>query len=155
MRRTLHFDDLSEVLNDVRKMQTLPHRSAGNWTLAQVCKHLTDTIHGSINGLLLSGPRWRRVLFGRRILAWTLKNGIPPGVTLDSKLTPPPDCEFDVSLRQLERAIERYSAYRGRLQPHPVFGQLNRETWNRLHCFHCAHHLSFIVPTEFNSQQET
>jgi hypothetical protein len=148
MRRKLHFDKLSEVLEDIRTMHACDHRSAGNWTLAQVCKHLADTIHGSIDGLLLKGHRLRRVLLGRRILAWTLKHGIPQGVTLDPKLNPPTDCDFDISFVELERAMERYRAYRGRLRPHPVFGRLSRKDWDRLHCFHCAHHLSFIVPDE-------
>ena len=86
-RRTLHFENLSEVLDDVRKMHALTHRSAGNWTLAQVCKHLANTVHGSIDGLLLGSHRLRRLLLCRRILTWTLKHGIPPGVTLDPKLS--------------------------------------------------------------------
>ena len=147
-RRVLHFDNLSQVLDDVCKMHACAHRSAGHWTLAQVYKHLANTFHGSIDGLLLGGHRLRRLLFGRRILAWTLKHGIPPGVTLDPRLNPPADCDFDTSFVELERSVAKYSAYRGRLKPHPVFGRLNRASWDRLHCFHCAHHLSFIVPDE-------
>jgi hypothetical protein len=88
------------------------------------------------------------VFFGRRILAWTLKHGIPAGVTLDPKLNPPSDCDFDASFDELKCAMERYTAHRGRLKPHPIFGRLNRNDWDRLHCFHCAHHLSFIIPDE-------
>jgi hypothetical protein len=147
-RRKLHFDDLSEVLEDVRRMHAREHRFAGNWTLAQVCKHLANTFHGSIDGLLLGGHRLRRVLLGRRILAWSLKHGIPPGVTLDPRLNPPADCDYVTSFCELERALERYKAHKCRLKPHPIFGRLNRRDWDRLHCFHCAHHLSFIVPEE-------
>lgn len=146
-RRPLHFDDLSDVLSDAWTMAGRPHRSLGNWTLAQVCKHLADTIDGSIDGIRLGGHRLRRVLLGRRILAWTYRHGIPPGVTLDPKLNPPSDCAFESAYVDLEHAIARYRDFQGRLKPHPVFGRLKREEWDRLHCFHCAHHLSFIVAT--------
>ena len=145
-RRKLHFDDFDEVLDDVRRMRAGPHFSAGNWSLAQVCKHLADTIHGSIDGIRLGGHRLRRIFLGRRILAWSLKHGIPSGITVDPRLTPPSDCELNKSVCELEAAIERYQGHRGRLQPHPIFGRLNRKDWDRLHWFHCAHHLSHIVP---------
>lgn len=144
-RRTLHFENLSEVLIDVQTMQSRSHQSLGNWTLAQVCRHLADTINGSIDGIRLGGHRLRRIFLGRRILVWTLKNGIPPGVTLDTKLNPPPDCQFDSSFLELKLAVDRYANHRGPLKPHPIFGHLNRKDWDRLHCFHCAHHLSFVV----------
>lgn len=147
-RRKLHFDDFSQVLQDVRQMRDCEHNSAGNWTLAQVCKHLADTIHGSIDGIRLGGHRLRRLLLGRRILAWTIKHGIPSGVTLDPKLNPPANCNFETALGELERAMARYQAHQGPLKPHPIFGRLNRKDWDRLHCFHCAHHLGFIVPAD-------
>ncbi len=147
-RRKLHFDNFFEVLDDIRNMRDCAHSCAGNWTLAQACKHLADTFHGSIDGIRLGGHRLRRIFLGRRILAWSLKHGIPPGITVDPRLTPPPDCEFNQSFRQLESAIERYRAHRGRLQPHPIFGRLSRKDWDRLHCFHCAHHLSFLIVDE-------
>jgi len=150
VRRKLHYGDFDEILDDVRRMQSRPHCNLGQWTLAQACKHLADTFHASIDGIKLGGHRLRRLLLGRKILGWTFKNGIPPGVTVDEKLTPPPGCDIEKSLRELEVAIRRYRAHTGKLRPHPIFGRLSRPEWDRLHCFHCAHHLSFIVeaPTE-------
>lgn len=146
-RRTLHFDDLSQVLADAQTMSRRPHQSVGNWTLAQVCKHLADTIHGSVDGIRLGQHTLRRIFLGRVILRWTYKNGIPPGVTLDPRLNPPPDCDFENAFAELQRAVSRYAAYTGRLKPHPIFGRLRRKAWDELHCFHCAHHLSHIVPS--------
>jgi len=145
-RRTLHFETLDDILADVRAMAACPHSSAGNWTLAQVCKHLAGTFHGSIDGLLLSGPRLRRIFLGRVILSWTYKHGIPPGITLDPKLNPPFECDLECCIDELSRAIDRYRMHKGGLRPHPIFGRLRRKAWDRLHCFHCAHHLSHIVP---------
>lgn len=99
-----------------------------------------------MDGIRLGGHRLRRVIFGRRILAWSIKHGIPAGITVDPKLNPPEDCNLDSSVRELELAMDRYSKYRGRLKAHPIFGRLDREHWDQLHCLHCAHHLSHIVP---------
>lgn len=107
--------------------------------------HLADTFHASIDGIQLSGHRLRRFFLGRKILMWTLKNGIPAGVTVDKKLTPSAACQLTTTFPELEKAIRRYEAHTGALKPHPIFGKLCRADWDRLHCFHCAHHLSFIV----------
>jgi len=124
------------------------HRTVGQWTLAQVCRHLADTINGSMDGFDLRRHRFKRFFLGKRLLRWTYRHGIPPGYTIDPRLTPPPNVRLDEALDAMERAVERYRTYRGRLRAHPLFGDLSREMWGRLHCFHSAHHLSFVIPTD-------
>ena len=146
-RRVLTFATLPGVLVEVRSLAGRPHQTVGNWTLAQVCRHLADTIDGSIDGLDLSRHRFKRFFLSKRLLRYTYRHGIPPGYTIDPKLNPPSDVTFDESVAALERAVARYQSYEGRLRPHPLFGDLSREMWDRLHCFHGAHHLSFVVPS--------
>lgn len=147
MRRVLTFRDLGEILPEVRRL--IPaHRTVGRWTLAQICRHLADTINGSMDGLDLRRHRFKRFFLSKRLLRWTYQNGIPPGYTIDPKLTPPPEVILGEALAALERAIERYRSYRGRLCAHPLFGDLSREMWDELHCFHGAHHLSFVISTD-------
>jgi nitrite reductase (NO-forming)/hydroxylamine reductase len=43
--------------------------------------------------------------------------------------------------------LARYLQHDGRLHAHPLFGNMPRETWDRVHCVHCAHHLSFVIPS--------
>lgn len=131
------------------------HRSMGNWSLAQVVWHIAETFQGSMDGFLLGGHRLRRIFLGRRILSWTFKNGIPRNITLDVKLNPPPDVDLESALSKLRKAVDRYEKHTGRLRPHPVFGRLNRKDWDRLHCFHCAHHLSFLVPEDAEGMPAT
>lgn len=126
-------------------MQARAHHILGNWTLAQVCKHLADSINGSIDGVDLRRHRFKRWFIAKRMLAWTLKNGIPPGITVDPNLTPPPGVDMATALAELQGAIRRYQSHRGKLRPHPLFGRMDRPIWDRLHCVHCAHHLSFIT----------
>jgi hypothetical protein len=143
--RTLVFADLSEVMPEVRRLLS-GHRTLRNWTLAQVCRHLADTINASMDGFDLRRHRFKRCLFSRPLLAVTYRYGIPRGYTVDPKLTPPPDADMTQALADLEAAIRRYAAHRGEPQPHPLFGRLSRPGWDRLHCFHCAHHLRFVLP---------
>ncbi len=98
-----------------------------------------------MDGLDLSRHRFKRWFMAKRMLAWTFENGIPRNVTVDPRITPPGEVDLASALAELVRAVDRYKAFHGRLKAHPLFGRMDRPTWDRLHCVHCAHHLSFIV----------
>jgi len=101
-----------------------------------------------MDGLDLRRHRFKRFFLSKRLLRYTYRYGISPGYTVDPKLTPPPNVKLDESLSALERALERYRSYCRRLYAHPLFGDLSREMWDQLHCFHGAHHLSFVISTD-------
>ena len=124
------------------------YRSVGNWTLAQVCEHLAGSINGSIDGFDLRRHRIKRALFARPLLWYTFRFGIPSGYTVDPALTPPDDAGLDGAITGLREALARYQQHDGPLSPHPLFGKLSRAMWNRMQCFHCAHHLRFVWPSE-------
>lgn len=145
--RLLSFVTISDILTDVRTIGS-NHRALGNWSLAQTCKHLADTIQASMDGFDLSRHRFKRWFLARRLLTYTYAHGIPKGYTVDARLTPPAGVDLEAAMAELERAVARYRDHRGRLHPHPLFGRLSREGWDRLHCFHAAHHLRLIVPAD-------
>ncbi len=132
---------------EVERLQA-GHRSVGNWTLAQVCKHLADSVNGSIDGFDLRRHRIKRALLAKPLLWYTFWFGIPSGYTVDPALTPPDDVRLDETSAGLREAIARYQRHDGTLAPHPLFGRLSRATWDRMQCFHCAHHLRFVLPSE-------
>jgi len=153
-REALGYAELSDSLADVQRIRGA-HRALGNWTLAQTCKHLADTIQGSMDGFDLSRHRLKRWFIAKRLLAHTYVHGIPKSYTVDPRLTPPPGVDLDAAIADLEEAIARYRDHRGPLHPHPLFGRLSREGWDRLHCFHAAHHLRLIVPVDATKPSET
>ena len=67
------------------------HRAVRNWTLAQICRHLTDSFTGSMGGFDLRNHRVKRFLMKRKMLQVALTKGIPENYTVDPRLTPPPD----------------------------------------------------------------
>ena len=154
MRRALAFDTFQQVLAEIAEARKA-HRTTGNWTLAQICKHLADSVNGSIDGFDLRQHRIKRTLFKRPLLWYTFRWGIPREYTVDPALTPPREIDIEAALTELTSAIERYTAHNGPLQAHPLFGKMPRATWDRVHLFHCAHHLSFVIPDGDRAPEET
>ncbi|MEK6797600.1 MAG: DUF1569 domain-containing protein [Planctomycetota bacterium] len=142
-RRRLAFQSVDEIWPEVDRLSA-GCTTVGKWSFAQICRHLADTLDGSIDGFDLSNHRWKRWFLRCRLLAHALRHGIPEGYTVDPGLTPPPNVALDDSLRRLRRAAQRYARHAGSLKPHPLFGNMPRATWDRVHCVHAAHHLSFV-----------
>lgn len=146
-RRALSFESVEEVMPEVRRLAPA-HETIANWTLGQICRHLDDSFTGSITGFDLRNHRFKRFLMKRKMLEVALTKGIPRNYTVDPNITPPPHVDLDVGIEGLALAIERYLNHNGRLEAHPLFGRMSREVWDRVHCIHSAHHLSFAVPVD-------
>ena len=143
-RRALHFDDVLQILPEVRRLAPA-HRTLANWSLAQICDHLTRSYIRSMEGFDLTNHRIKRFFLKRRMLHVALTKGIPRGWTVDPNITPGDEVDLHDAVDALDAAVRRYVGHRGRLQAHPLFGTMPRETWDRVHCVHSAHHLSFVI----------
>ncbi len=144
-RRALSFTSLSEVMPEVDRLLQ-GHRTVGNWSLAQICSHLAGSFIFSVEGFPARvpwlirktiGPLAKREVFG--------KGRMREGIKLPEKFTPPSGLDARAEAEALRAALNVYSAHAGPLADHPMFGRLSRDEWTRLHCIHCAHHLSFVV----------
>ncbi|MFQ5590899.1 MAG: DUF1569 domain-containing protein [Phycisphaerae bacterium] len=143
-RRALRFDSVSEIMPDVRRVMVAPNTLA-NWSLAQICEHLTYSFVGSLEGFDLRNHRIKRFFIRRKMLQVALTKGIPRGWTVDPSITPHDDVVLEDAVDGLGAAIQRYLDYRGQLHAHPLFGRMSRGVWDRVHCVHSAHHLSFVT----------
>ena len=146
-RRRLALEEISQIMPEVRHLAPA-HYTVGNWSLGQVCKHLEYSFIGSMEGFNLRNHRLKRLFMKRKILQVTLAKGIPPGYTVDPSLTPPSRLDLGTAMDALAAAVERYLGHEGPLRAHPLFGKLPRDIWDKFHCFHAAHHLSFVIPQE-------
>jgi hypothetical protein len=145
-RRTLSFASLDRVMPDVDALLE-GHRTVGNWTLGQICNHLTIWIQGSIDGFPLMAPWVVRKTIGPIALRKILKDGrIGTGIKVQDVYLPKSDLDDRAEAEALRAALTFFSAHNATFAQHPFFGVLSRDDWTRLHGIHCAHHLSFVWP---------
>ena len=141
-RRTLALASLAEV-----DRLLLGHRMIGQWTLGQVCNHLSWAIIGSVDGSPFRTPWVVRKTIGPVIVRRILKTGrFPNGIKLPGKFQPKPGLDARAEAEALRAAIRLFGTHTGPFSDHPLAGPLSRETWDRFHSIHCAHHLSFAIP---------
>jgi hypothetical protein len=147
-RRSLSFRSLDEVMSEVEGLMA-GHETVGAWSLGQICEHLALVMRRVVD-LPASAPsdpsKW--VPASKRDAV--LDSGVlPEGIPGLPEIMPSRSIDAREGADLLRTAIAHYKASpTGPVIPHRVFGPLSREQWNRLQCVHCAHHLSFAVPTE-------
>src|SRR4051812_14360492 len=87
-RRTLTFSSLAEVMPDVDRLLG-GHRAVGNWTLGQICNHLSDAVTSSVDGSPIKLPWLFRKTIGPIVLRRILEKGsIRSGIKLPEKFKP-------------------------------------------------------------------
>jgi hypothetical protein len=144
-RRTLAFANLTEVMPEVDRLLA-GHRTVGRWSLGQICNHLSTGIIGSVDGFPVRLPWFVRKLIGPLIVRRILKEGrMREGVKLPEKFVPRPGLDARAEAETLRAAIRLFGTHTDPHADHPLAGPLSHETWERLHCIHCAHHLGFAL----------
>ncbi len=145
-RRPLNFTSLAEVMPEVDRLLQ-GHKTVGNWSLEQICNHLSGALIYSVEGFPVRAPWLIRKMLGpiakRDVLG---KGRMREGLKLPEKFLPRPGLDARAEAEALRGALKVFSAHAGPLADHPMFGPLNRDEWTRLHCIHSAHHLSFVQP---------
>jgi len=146
-RRELRFNTLDEALGDAERLVAAPNvRTLGNYSLGQLLAHLGIAIHSSIDGFPGRAPLFIRLIAGRlkgRFLEKGMRPGFQLGKKREGKAFPAGVSPAD-GLEQFRKAIARCRAEK-MTAPHPAFGKLTHEQWDRMHCHHAALHLSFCV----------
>jgi len=144
VRRTLDFRSLEEVLPDVECLLA-GHTTIGRWTLGQILQHLATALRLTLE----SAPKesmdrgsdaLRKRFFKQR--------RFPGGVEVPHpRLLPRPDADAEREAVVLREAIVRWASATGPFPEHPLLGAISGEEWHQFHCIHCAHHLSFAIPS--------
>ena len=145
-RRTLAFSSLAEVMPEVDRL-LLGHRTVGNWTLGQICNHLSTAIISSIEGVPFRFPWIARKTVGPIFLRRILRTGkFPGGVKQPERFSPGPGVDARAEAEALRAAIRLFESHPGPFADHPLVDKVDRQTWERFNAIHCAHHLAFAVP---------
>ncbi len=148
-RRALDFRSFDEIKTDLDRLQAKGYGRGGTWSLAQVCKHLSIFVQGSLEGFTAPKPPWLIRLIGpwliRRIIR---KRQMPVGVKVPRAYLPDAVATDAEEVDDLKRLLARFQNHRGPLHPSPLGGDLSYEDWRELHFVHCGHYLSFLHPAD-------
>lgn len=154
LRRQLELKNLDAVAEECRRLLQLGYTRNGNWALGQICHHIRLTIDASIDGY----PKWMVVLgyplrpfLCKFLLPRLIRGDSPSGIRTAPRFVPPPDLQDAEELKALEKSITRFYANTRALKPHPGFGTMSKESFDRFHAAHAAHHLSFLEEVKGNS----
>jgi hypothetical protein len=124
------------------------HSTIRNWNLGQICSHLAGAFKGSVEGFPMRPPWIIRVLFGKVAKTKILGSGkMAEGIKLPEAVLPKPGLDARAEAEALRAAVAYYVDHPEKRAPHPMFGQMTGPEWDLLHRIHCAHHLSFVLPT--------
>lgn len=145
-RRVLRFESLDEVMPEVERLIE-DHTTVGAWSLAQICRHLATAMRRIVD-LPASTPADPSKLLPAERKAEVFASGrIPEGLPAPPEIVPGDTLGEREEAEGLRAAIAYYTASNGPAVPHRLFGPLTRAEWDEMQRIHCAHHLSFAVPT--------
>jgi len=142
-RRELSFQDLNQVMPEVERLLT-GHTELGQWSLAQICNHLSTTIRltaRAASNVPESTPEQtaiRQAFFAGGVF--------PAGRQAPAPFVPQPGLDASTEAHSLAESIKRFQAATGPYPAHPFLGPLTAAEWHRFHTMHAAHHLGFVAP---------
>ncbi len=155
--RDLQFDSLRSAADEVQSLLESGYERCGNWSLAQVCRHLCLVQDPSIDGY----PKWISLFAFLRpvmrcvLLPRLLAGNSPKGIPTARAFVPPQELNDATEALKFLESVARFQSYQGEFVPHPAFGRLNREQLELIHAAHAAHHLRFLKPLETATEPET
>ncbi len=149
-RRELSFQNLDEVLAEVKRLASGEVRTTGNHTFGQILNHLAlshDVAAGRVQAP--SPPFFMKLLMPLMKRMVINSKPLKPGVKLPAKGEAFfwPDNDFDVpsAVEYFKQSVDFYKA-NGPLENHPFFGRISKAECDELNCRHAALHLSFVHP---------
>jgi Protein of unknown function (DUF1569) len=145
-RRTLHFDNYQQLLDEVHTLAAVPTRQLGNWSLGQILQHLAKAMNMAIDGPPFKVAFILRVLgpfFKNRVISRPMSSGFR--LPKNGAVLIPTECDVAAGVAEIEKAVTRLEQTSER-KPHFVFGPMTREEWDQLQFRHAEMHLSFITP---------
>jgi hypothetical protein len=145
-RRLLRYDSFDDILPDVERLLS-GCSTVGNWSFAQICRHLSGSLRLTVD-LPPSTPRDSSLWVGEELRMALFDSGIlPEGFAAPPAIIPAVTLGPRSEVEELRESIAYYRASGGPSIRHLYLGPLTASVWDRFHLMHCAHHLSFAIPS--------
>ena len=142
------FASIDAALNTLSQLKTAAPRMAGAWDLAHLLHHAAQSVEYSMTGFPALKPAWFRATLGayafalfdsRGAMSHDLGEPIPGAspIAQGQPLIPAVD--------HMIAALRAFDAHAGPLQPHFVYGTLDKAAYTRAHLMHLADHWAEAV----------
>jgi hypothetical protein len=146
-RRELSFERLEQVMPEVDRLLDGGYDRAGQWSLGQICQHLSRTFRSTIEPEPRGAPRVIRATLGSWLFRHMVRTGrMKSGVPGPRGFMPDTAVEDRAGAEELRDMIPQFLERLPQTFDHPFFGRVSRDDFLRLQCVHCAHHLSYAIP---------
>src|SRR3954470_19988287 len=108
-RRTLRYEGFDDIMADVDRLLD-GHATVGQWTLAQICRHLSAAMRRSVE-VPESTPREPSRRVGERMKRRFFESGqVPEGIPTMPSLLPAESLDERAEAEGLRQAISHYRA---------------------------------------------
>jgi hypothetical protein len=148
-RRDLSYANEDEVIADVGNLRR-GHVRLGGWTLEQICWHLEQGVR-----YRMAPPPHAANTAEQEARAGVLKQvlasgRLPGNIVAPEPMVPPKDPGAQ-AVDSFIRSMREFRDFPGPIAPHRIFGKIpNEADARKLNLIHCAHHLSYLIPTTAN-----
>lgn len=136
----------AQMIARLRRMTPESPRRWGRMTPHQAVCHLSDSFRSMMSAVAITSVAtpWSRTVIKWVALRAPMKwpPGVPTRPEVDQMIGGTRPVEFARDREQLEGIVEQFAARSGdNFQPHPMFGRLTTEEWQRWAWRHMDHHL--------------
>ncbi len=150
-RRTLSFETIDDVIEDVNRIQAADANQTlavcGQWTAGEILTHLSAWIEYGYEGYPMQPAPWIVRQGMKLFLRSILKNGMKPGGKIpgvEGGTTGQMKVATETACQRYLVALNRLASNEPVKYPSPGFGDLSTEKRVKLNLRHAELHLSFI-----------
>lgn len=150
MIREVRFSDLSEVESELdRLVRAKAVQTSGTWSFSQILNHIAEAIEQSMSKYPMLLPAVIRKTLGQ----WSFSRMTRRGFMAKGIFNPNAPRKFaegdsQAAMKRLRKALKTFREYNGSMAVHPLYDQLKKSDFEKLHTMHIANHLSYVEPVD-------
>jgi hypothetical protein len=144
-REELRFANVADVIADVQQLRR-GYGQTGNWSLPQICWHLETATRLRMTPGPFPANTPEQDARRERLREILATGRLPSGIDAPAPAIPPSNVD-ESAIDSLIATLTRWDEYTGPIAPHRLFGNMPEADLRKLNLIHCAHHLSYLVPT--------
>ena len=143
----LKFEDFNSAKNYLYNLKGKEIDTTGNWSYYQILHHLADSLEYTFRGGItdISIPSFMqpigKLLLMKFFFQGFMDSNLPNPIRKNTIILGNTEEEYN----RLLHLIDDFENFKNSYYPHPIFGNLSREEWRKLHAYHFANHLSYVV----------